>query len=533
LNCGSEKVINFNKILRDEGMKKLPIGIQTFKNIIEEGYVYVDKTPFALKLIESGGKYYFLSRPRRFGKSLFLTTLKEIFEGNRDLFKGLYIYERYDFKPHPVIRISFGSGDYSNIESIFSEMRYMLKENMEDLGVSCENLEDYKLCFKELIRRASKKHREKVVILIDEYDKPILDNILNKDRAREARDILKNFYSVIKDMDEYIRFVFITGVSKFSKLNLFSGLNNLEDITVDTEYADICGYTQRDLETVFKEHLQGANMELVSRWYNGYNYFGERLYNPFDILLFISKKFEFRNYWWSTGSPTFLIDKLREENFYIPALEGARISEEELDAFDVERIGLLTLFWQTGYLTFKEKEVDEILGGISYILTVPNIEVQRALNSLFVDYLTRQEYEKHNFYKEISRSLINGDFESLINILKSIFASIPYQSYANSIISKYEGYYSSVVYAYLCALGYEVVPEDNTNRGRIDLTIKLPDKVVIIEFKVDSAEDPIEQIEKKRYYEKYISIKKPIYLIGIKFDSKERNILEWNMVKKD
>jgi len=532
LNCGSEKVINFNKILRDEGMKKLPIGIQTFKNIIEEGYVYVDKTPFALKLIESGGKYYFLSRPRRFGKSLFLTTLKEIFEGNRDLFKGLYIYERYDFKPHPVIRISFGSGDYSNIESIFSEMRYMLKENMEDLGVSCENLEDYKLCFKELIRRASKKHREKVVILIDEYDKPILDNILNKDRAREARDILKNFYSVIKDMDEFIRFVFITGVSKFSKLNLFSGLNNLEDITVDTEYADICGYTQKDLETVFSDHLKGANMELISRWYNGYNYFGEKLYNPFDILLFISKKFEFRNYWWSTGSPSFLIDKLREENFYIPALEGARISEEELDAFDMDRIGLLTLFWQTGYLTFKERYTSST-GRIRYTLTIPNLEVQYALNELFIDYLTGHYNRKLENEDNLIKALIEGDLEYLIESLRSIFASIPYQSYANNIISKYEGYYSSVVYAYLCALGYEVIPEDNTNRGRIDLTLKLPDKVVIIEFKVDSNEDPIEQIENKRYYEKYISINKPIYLLGIKFDSKERNILEWNMVKKD
>ena len=513
-------------------MKKLPIGIQTFRNLIEEGYVYVDKTPFALKLIESGGKYYFLSRPRRFGKSLFLTTLKEIFEGNRDLFKGLYIYERYDFKPHPVIRISFGSGDYSEIEAIKRTIFYILDENMENLSVQCKNRDDYKICFSELIKKVYLKYKEKVVILIDEYDKPILDNILNKDRAREARDILKNFYSVIKDMDEFIRFVFITGVSKFSKLNLFSGLNNLEDITVDTEYADICGYTQKDLETVFSDHLKGANMKLVRRWYNGYNYFGEKLYNPFDILLFISKKFEFRNYWWSTGSPSFLIDKLREENFYIPALEGARISEEELDAFDMDRIGLLTLFWQTGYLTFKERYTSST-GRIRYTLTIPNLEVQYALNELFIDYLTGHYNRKLENEDNLIKALIEGDFEYLIESLRSIFASIPYQSYANNIISKYEGYYSSVVYAYLCALGYEVIPEDNTNRGRIDLTLKLPDKVVIIEFKVDSNEDPIEQIENKRYYEKYISINKTIYLLGIKFDSKERNILEWNMVKKD
>ncbi len=512
-------------------MKKLPIGIQTFRKIIEGGYVYVDKTRFALKLIESGGDFYFLSRPRRFGKSLFLSTLKEIFEGNRELFKGLYIYQRYDFRPHPVIRISFGSGDYSEIGSVYKEILRILERNIRDLNIDCKDREDYKGCFEELIYNAYKKYHQKVVILVDEYDKPILDNILNRDRAKQARDILKNFYSVIKDMDEYIRFVFITGVSKFSKLNLFSGLNNLRDITVVKEYAEICGYTQMDLETVFREHLKGANMGLVRRWYNGYNYFGEKLYNPFDILLFIANGFEFRNYWWSTGSPTFLIDRLREENYYIPSLEGARISEEELDYFDVEGISLLTLFWQTGYLTFKEKEVDKILGSISYTLTVPNMEVQRALNSLFVDYLTRQEYEKHNFFKDISSSLIKGEFESFIDILRSIFASIPYQNYANNIISRYEGYYSSVVYTYLCALGYEVVPEDNTNRGRIDLTLKLPDKIVIIEFKVDSSEDPIEQIKTKRYFEKYLKDQKSIYLLGINFNSQKKNISNWKVEK--
>ena len=192
-------------------MKKLPIGIQTFRKIIEGGHVYVDKTRFALKLIESGGDFYFLSRPRRFGKSLFLSTLKEIFEGNRELFKGLYIYQRYDFRPHPVIRISFGSGDYSEIGSVYKEILRILERNIRDLNIDCKDREDYKGCFEELIYNAYKKYHQKVVILVDEYDKPILDNILNRDRAKQARDILKNFYSVIKDMDEYIRFVFITG----------------------------------------------------------------------------------------------------------------------------------------------------------------------------------------------------------------------------------------------------------------------------------------------------------------------------------
>ena len=508
-------------------VKKLPIGIQTFREIIEENYVYVDKTHFAYRLITEG-KYYFLSRPRRFGKSLFLDTLSEIFKGSRELFEGLYIYDRYDFKPYPVIRISFGSGDYGILESISKEIVYLLKWNAEKLGVSCTDFDDTKICFKELIERACEKFSEKVGILVDEYDKPILDNILDREKARYARDILKNLYSVIKDMDACIKFVFITGVSKFSKLSLFSGLNNLKDITLSREYAEICGYTHRDLETVFSEHLRGADLERVRMWYNGYNYFGEKLYNPFDILLFISERFEFRNYWWSTGNPSFLIDKLREENYYIPELEGAEIAEEALDAFDVDYIDVLALFWQTGYLTFKDKRVNRF-GRNVYRLTIPNLEIRFSLNELFVDYLTNQRHQKYRLKDRLDDALYNGDFPTFIEVLKSIFASIPYHNYANNIISQYEGYYSSVVYVYLAALGYEVIPEDTTNRGRIDLTIKLPDKVVIVEFKVDAEELPIKQIYEKKYPEKYVSENKPIFLVGIRFDSNIRNIVDWNV----
>ncbi len=509
-------------------MKKLPIGIQTFRKIREGEYVYVDKTRYALKLIEEGGGYYFLSRPRRFGKSLFLDTLAEIFKGSKELFEGLYIHDKYDFTPHPVIRISFGSGDYSVIESIQKEILRILERNIRDLDIDCKDREDCKGCFEELIYNAYQKYSQKAVILIDEYDKPILDNLLDKEKARQARDILKNFYSVIKDSDPYIRFVFITGVSKFSKLNLFSGLNNLEDITVDKEYAEICGYTHHDLETIFAERLRGADLEKVRLWYNGYYYFGEKLYNPFDILLFISKGFEFRNYWWSTGNPSFLIDKLKEENYYIPELEGAEIAEEQLDAFDVDYIDVLALFWQTGYLTFKEKRSTRF-GRNIYRLTIPNLEIRFSLNELFIDYFTNQRHQKNRFREELDDAMFEGDFGRFIEVLKSIFASIPYHTYANSIISQYEGYYSTVVYVYLSALGYEVIPEDATNRGRIDMTVKLPDKTVIIEFKVDSDEDPIKQVRERRYFEKYEAEGKSIYILGIKFDSQERNITEWDI----
>ena len=366
------------------------------------------------------------------------------------------------------------------------------------------------------------------MILIDEYDKPILDNITNPDMAIKARSILRNFYGVIKDSDRFIRFVFITGVSKFSKLNLFSGLNNLEDITINPKYAEVCGYTHRDLETVFGDRLKGVDLELVKKWYNGYNYFGETLYNPFDILLFISNNYEFRNYWWATGNPKFLIDKLKEDNYYIPDLENAEITDEELDAFDVEYIDIRALLWQTGYLTFKEKYGDEITG-IKYRLKIPNREIQLSLNHLIIDYLTGLRYEKLKFQSKLINALKEDKIEEFIEGLKTIFSSIPYTNYANEIISRYEGYYSSVLYVYLMALGYDVIPEDITNKGRIDLTLITKDKILIIEFKVDYKEEAIKQLKERRYFEKYLGENKKIYLIGMNFDSNERNIVNYQI----
>ncbi|MBC7197375.1 MAG: AAA family ATPase, partial [Deferribacterales bacterium] len=362
------------------------------------------------------------------------------------------------------------------------------------------------------------KYGEKVVILIDEYDKPILDNITNSDKAKIARDILKNFYSVIKDNDRYIRLVFITGVTKFSKLTLFSGLNNLEDITLNKEFAEICGYAHDDLLTVFADRVKDVNLEMVKMWYNGYNYFGKPLYNPFDILLFFSAGCEFRNYWWQTGNPSFLIEILKKQNHYIPELEHAEITEEGLNAFDVDYIDLRALLWQTGYLTFDKKIMDN-LGGYTYKLKVPNTEIRISLNQLFTDYLTNQREYKAKYRLNMFDCLNKADIDGFVDIFKAIFATIPYANYANNIISKYEGYYSSVIFVYLTALGYDVIPEDITNKGRIDLTLKADDKILIIEFKVDSKEEPINQIKHRKYYEKYLNDKKSIYLLGINFDS--------------
>ncbi len=505
-------------------MKKLPIGIQTFSKIREDDYIYVDKTKIALNLINSG-QYYFLSRPRRFGKSLFLDTLKNIFEGNKTLFEGLYIHDKWDFETtYPVIKISFGAGVVKNTDELDLTIQELLEDNERVLKLDCVDNSLHKKCFRELIRKAYEKQNQKVVILVDEYDKPILDNITDTKIAKEIRDGLKNFYSVIKDSDEFIKFVFITGVSKFSKVNLFSGLNNLEDITIDENYATICGYTHTDIKSTFKEHLKGVDLELLKEWYNGYYYMGDKVYNPFDILLFISKKFDFRNYWWSTGNPSFLIELLKKREYFIPTIENFEVTDALLDSFDVENIDLIALLWQTGYLTIKEKLLSP-RGGIKYKLTIPNKEIQLSFNDLLIDYLTRQKADKLRYQDNLFIALQNADMLEFEKILKALFASIPYHNFTNNEIQNYEGYYASVIYVYLASLGLEIITEDATNKSRIDLTLKFNDKVYIFEFKVVDVSEgkALEQIKEKRYFEKYQDFKE-IYLVGIEFCKSERNV---------
>ncbi len=513
-------------------MKKLPIGIQTFSKIIEGELAYVDKTPIALQLIENG-EFYFLSRPRRFGKSLFLDTLKEIFEGNKALFKGLYIYDRWDWNvKYPVLRVSLGSGVHKSIDELEENLHWILKRPQRELGIECSGNLKAKQCFEQLLVSAYQKYGQKVVVLIDEYDKPILDNITDSEVARAMRDTMKDFYGVIKDNDAYIRFVFITGVSKFSKMNLFSGLNNLEDITLDKNFSTICGYTHHDLLTVFKEHLKGADMEKVREWYNGYNYLGEKVYNPFDILLFIKKNFTYRNYWWDTGNPSFLIDMLKTGEYFIPELEHFVANEEILNTFDVDRIELVALLWQTGYLTIEEQLPSPF--AIKYKLTTPNKEVQTSLNSLFISYLTQQTTQKLKFQDKLYSILAEADLEGLQEVLFSLFASIPYTNFTNNQLAEYEGYYASVVYAYLSSLGLHIIPEDISNLDRMDLSILLDGKVFILEFKLSEKASgrALEQIKEKRYYEKFMD-QDEVYLIGIEFSREKRNIIgyEWERIK--
>jgi hypothetical protein len=428
------------------------------------------------------------------------------------------------------------SGRFDTEEGIERRIVAILKKTQRELQVHCDEVQDLPTCFNELIEAIYKKYQQKVVILIDEYDKPILDNIANKAQALVARTLLKSFYSVIKDNDRYIKFVFITGVSKFSKMNLFSGLNNLTDITTMPAYATICGYTHHDIQTTFKAHLQDVDLEKLKQWYNGYDYLaGEdnKVYNPYDILLFINNHNEYKNYWWSTGNPSFLIQKLQEQNYYIPNLEHIIVSEEILDTFDIEDIDLIALLWQTGYLTFAKKIIKR--DKLFYQLKVPNKEIQSSLNELFIKYLTNQTVEAIH-YQDVLYDSITEDIEQLKQSLISLFASIPYNNYANNIIAEYEGYYASVVFTYLMSLGFPCVAEDVTQKGRIDLTIKLPNRIVVIEFKVDQKETALAQIKQKKYYEKYLTEAKAkeqdVYIVGICFDSQDKNVteFEWQII---
>jgi len=508
-------------------MKKLPIGLQTFSEIIDGNYIYIDKTRYALNLIDDY-KYVFLSRPRRFGKSLFLDTLKNIFLGNKELFKELYIYDKYEFIKYPLITFDFST--VTNTEEFLSDLKLLLQKNQQNLQIECKN-KDLANCFEELIIKSYKKYQKKVVILIDEYDKPILDVINNKELALKHRDILRRLYSKLKSNDEYIKFAFLTGISKFSKASIFSGLNQIEDISLHPDFGDICGYTQKDVEISFKEYLKDVNLELVKRWYNGYNFLGDKVYNPFDILKFIKNKYEFNNYWWKSGNPFSLIELLKKGDYYIPSLENLRTDGTLIDSFDIEKLQLESLLFQAGYLTIDKVIKDELIGSIEYTLKVPNLEVQISLNRLIITYLT--EKVDFNTIKDVKNSLLNANLENFKNTLYSLFASLPYNNYIKNQIAKVEGYWASLVYCYLAGSGLEIIAEDVTNKGRIDLTIKIENNIYILEFKVTN-EDPLKQIKEKRYFEKYLNENKDIYLVGITFDEEKRNIKEfkWKKIKE-
>ena len=511
--------------------KRIPLGLQTFSEVRELACAYVDKTHLAVKLAEEG-KVYFLARPRRFGKSLFLDTLRNLFEGKRELFSGLYAEHAWDWSvKYPVVKMDM-SGGSANQHELEITLQNNLDNNARSLGVALRG-DTNPVRFYNLIYDLRAKYGKPVALLIDEYDKPMIDNIGELELAQQMRKQLHGFYSIIKSADEHLRFVLLTGVSKFSKVSIFSGLNNLEDISLEPQYANVCGYTEHDLDTVFGQHLQGVDREQLRHWYNGYNFLGEeRVYNPYDVLNFIkrSQSFgypQFEDYWFETGTPTFIIELLARNKLPAHQLEPQEVIRAKLDSSPLEKIEFTTALFQSGYLTIDKVISSDVPGLNLYRLTCPNNSVRSSLQNQSFEYYTAGD-SISSYQQKMYSALLNADLDTIESELKRLFAGIAADNYRKNNIADFEGYYASVIYSFFVGMGLTVIAEDASSRGRLDMSIQVKDKTYVLEFKVvehkSSRNSALEQIIAKNYAAKYTGT---IYQIGIEFSSDERNIIDF------
>ena len=504
-------------------MSKLPAGIQTFREIREGRFYYVDKTDFARRLVEDG-KHYFLSRPRRFGKSLFVDTLKELFEASEPLFRGLAIHEHWDWDArNPVIRLSFAAGSFNKPGRLEANFNDKLAGLESAAGmVTSRTTPEGRLT--DVIETLHGRDDRRVVLLVDEYDRPIADALGDPALAADNRDFLRGVYGVVKDCDAHIRFSFFTGVSKFSKVSVFSDLNNLTDITLDERFATVCGYTEEDLDAVFAPELHGLDRKAVRDWYNGYSWRAdgeEKVYNPYGMLLFLRSR-EFKPHWFETGTPAFLPRTLLDRQVAPAALDNLVVGEADLAAFDIERVDTAALLFQTGYLTIRgrEGEVDDRL----YRLGYPNREVRGALNASLLGVLA-PAVSPQTACSRLRQLLTAHDFAGVELLLRTFFASVPHQWFTKNDIARYEGFYASVFYAHFAGAGLEVIAEESTSRGRADMTVLHDGGVCVFEFKTDGdAEAALAQIKRRGYADKHRRQGRPVHLVGVAFSERERNI---------
>ncbi|OQX78143.1 MAG: hypothetical protein B6D61_06140 [Bacteroidetes bacterium 4484_249] len=502
-------------------MKNLPIGIQEFSEFDQGNYIYIDKTKYIFELLKN--KYYFLSRPRRFGKSLLLNTIKEIFLGNKKMFKGLWIYDKAEWKAHPVIKISFSNIDYQKFG-----LEQAINNELDDIALNYSvNFKKKSIAtkFKELIQILSVK--EKVVILIDEYDKPIIDYIDDIPKAEENRKILKSFYSIIKDSDSYIKFFFITGVSKFSQISIFSDLNNLNDITLNRKYSKMLGYTQDELESYFPEYIkelkdayEGVYTDIIKEIktnYNGYSWDGKNfVYNPFSVLNLFDN-LEFGDYWFRTGTPTFLMKLIKERNYTTFDLINKTIFRSELNKYEITNISLIPLLFQTGYLTIKTSNIKKDTITLDY----PNKEVEKSFSIHLLAEINNGKTDKAgSLLIEMSEALEENSVDKFIQLINVLYKGISY-----TIIDNKEKYFHSIFYIIVKLLGFTIESEVLTIDGRIDAVVFTDNNIYIIEFKAgfDSAK-ALEQIKEKGYHKKYTDDKRNKTLVGINFNIESKCI---------
>ena len=511
-------------------MKKLPIGIQTFSEIITEEYLYIDKTQKIAELLEAG-KYLFLSRPRRFGKSLLVSTLSEIFSGNQALFQGLYIYDQIKWQSHPVIHIDFSAIDFST-DTVLRESLFDLLDGLNadyQLGVEKRGFKAY---FRKIIQALSEK-KGKVVVLIDEYDKPIVDHIDDIEKATKNREVLREFFGVLKPCDAFLRFVFLTGVSKFSPVSIFSELNNIRDITFSKQFATLLGYTQTELESDFDKYIQSLcfefgikKAELLTRiktWYNGYSWNAkDKLYNPFSILnLFAEQRFD--NYWFASGTPTFLMKLIKNSALDATQFENQTVSKILFDSYNIESLNIFALLFQTGYLTITE--IDRKARTLQYVLNYPNFEVKEAFVTYLFASFTQNELGKIQPAAENLREYLETEnLEGFMNIIRALLAKIPYPLHIEK-----EAYYHSLFYMILVLMGVEIDLEVLTDKGRIDGVLAFENKIYLIEFKYAKAgsnmtrltNNAVKQIKTKNYGERFLNDSRPLIYLGVGFAGKK------------
>ena len=560
--------------------RKLPIGVQSFKVLRNDRYLYVDKTAYIAQLVASS-RVYFLSRPRRFGKSLFLSTLSAYFLGQKELFKGLYLEKaeeeqailenRASWQEYPVFYLDFNTGNYNCMEALQENLNIFLSR-LEDIYGKEAIEETPPKRFEGLLKRAYEKTGKQVVILVDEYDKPLLQTMgVNEALNEQYRNELKAFYSVIKTCDEYIRFAFLTGVTKFSKISIFSDLNNLRDISLEKHYAGICGITQKELEANFQPEIQvladeqsltyQETLTALQQWYDGYCFSpaGEGMYNPFSLLNAFAKE-RFGSYWFETGTPTFLVNYLKETHYFIPDLDGnIELDEEGLQTYRVVAQDTLPILFQAGYLTIKEYIKDVRL----YRLGFPNNEVRYGfLHNLLPAYSDVPFGQTGVWVGRFVQDIRKGKVDSFMERMQAIISSIPYDisegnltiriamdgdgsmqkqvCHANlqlkdvhgctSLSKLREQNYQTAVYLIFALMGQFVQTEVQCSTGRADCIVQTVDAVYIFEFKLSgngSAEDAIAQIQKQNYIAKYKTEGKKIVLIGTSFSEETRTIKDW------
>ena len=521
---------------------RLPLGVQTFSEIRQEKLYYADKTHFACQLFRQG-KHYFLSRPRRFGKSLFVSTLKELFEGNRELFHGLVADDQWDWSARrPVLILDLGNVD----ASLPGDLQEDVAEQLDGMERSHGLKRLYNTArgrLRHLVRTLHERSGRRVVLLVDEYDKPIIDALEQPDLATKNRNFLRSVYSVIKSCDQHLRFSFITGVSKFSKVSLFSSLNNLIDLTLEAPFSALCGYTERDLDEVFTSELEGLDRGRIRDWYNGYNWGGpERLYNPYDLLLLLRTR-EFKAWWFETGTPGFsLAETLVKRRVPAPSLDGMHATDELLAAFDVRSISIQALLFQTGYLTIERSELRA--GQRHYRLRYPNREVRTSLNRHLLAALTPPPPEDDpaaaaTLQDEISSLAVHirtAEFAKMRRSLRAFFASIPHDWHRNNELDRFEGYYASVFFALLNGCGLDARPEEASSRGNLDLAVLTRQRVVLFEFKTvpgsQGSGRALRQLKAKGYADQHVGSGKPVHLVGVEFSRETRNVarVEWETV---